>query len=151
MNKPTAIFFAVVHYMYDGDKDAIGVAYDLVKSTGFTGFGRARRWAALKKVAPQLAEQLEKNSVDIIYIDTENPEATYRAVAREIRRAEKWLDENGAVPAVCVYLGTPKTYQDFWPDGWRYYIWAVANAARIDDIDAMPLPLPRDMREALME
>jgi len=148
MNSPTAKFFAVAHVLFDGDEDAIGLAYSLVTSDGFTGFGRARRGEALSRVAPELAAALDENSVDIIYVHAKNPLAAYRAVAREAKKAREEL--NGVpVPEVCVTLRTELTTS--WPSDWRFHVWAIINRSMMDAVDRKTscIPLPRDTREAI--
>lgn len=108
MNKPTALFFTACHHLYGGDEDAAGVAYDLVRSTGFTGFGRGRRMAALEVVAPALARALRVVGCDIIYVEADNPRACYRAAAREYARAE---------------AAGPDLHLSEAPDGWRSWVW----------------------------
>jgi len=152
MNSPTAKFFTVAHIIYQADEDTVGLAYDLVTSTGFTEFGRARRWNALEKVAPELAAALNENGVDIIYIEAQNPKGAYRAVAREIEKARDWVARNGTRPEISVALGTPLEYKEEpWPSGWRYHVWAIINRTMMDDVDRATscIPLPRDTRKAL--
>jgi hypothetical protein len=150
LNSPTAKFFTAVHYLYDGDIDAVGIAYDLVLSTGFTGFGRERRELAIFKIAPDLALALSSARVDLLYIYAEEPRRAYKIVVREITRAEKWINENGTVPAMCVALQTPlhgKT--PYWPDGWRYWVWALVNQLKLSPADKVMIPLYKEAREGL--
>lgn len=114
LNRPTAAFFTATYYLYGGNSDAIGVAYDLVLSTGFTGFGRERRKEAIKKIAPDLATALSEAGVDFLYIYAEDPHMVYKTVTREISRAEKWMAENSPVT-------TP--YWPSGPSGWKYSVW----------------------------
>lgn len=154
MNRPTAIFFTVAHYLYQGDEDAVGLAYDLVRSTGLTGFGRERKWAALKKVAPSLASMLweaRNLGFDIIYVEAENPIKTYKRLKKEIEKAEAWFSTHNPLPPICIFLHTASTEK--WPvqTRWQYAIWAIVNLYHLNTIDRVTggIPLPRDTREAL--
>lgn len=149
INRPTAGFFTAMYYHFDGDIDAIGMAYDLVQSTGFTGYGRARRMEALEKVAPELAGVIQEHNVDILYVVSESPRHAYRTVYHEIQRGERTITE--AVPQVCVALRTPDLMES-WPNvPWRYVVWSIVNYFKMDDVDRATsgIPLPRDTRVAL--
>lgn len=147
MNRPTAAFFCTVALLYERDEDAAGLAYSLATSVGFHGFGRTRREAALRRVAPDLADALQAVGVDIIYVHTDRPLAEYRAVLGELVTANAWLDEHGSVPAVVAALARPTS----WPtDGWRLAVWCVANRWRLDAADAIGIAVPRAVREALV-
>lgn len=129
MNGPTARFFAVAHLIYGGNEDAVGVAYSTVISGGFSNFGRDRRMAALRMVAPDLAAALEFFHVDVLYVMADNPLIAYRAVREEVVRAFNWIDANGIAPSMAIALSNPG-----WPvkDGWRLAVWDVVNRAMAD-------------------
>lgn len=149
MNRPTAKFLAVAHYLYGGNEDAVGAAYSLVRANGFSGsVGRARRLAALARVAPELAGELDALGVDVHYVDAgDEPRGAYRAVVREVRQAEAALRSGGPVPPVCVALGVGPAAD--WPDGWRRGVWEVVNHYLLGE-DRPVAPVPPGVPQGLV-
>mgnify|MGYP001170027353 FL=1 len=147
MNRPTARFLAAcLRLGYDDDD--IRLANALVVSDGAfhgepMGFGRDRRWDALRRIAPELAEALEHTGCDIIYV--------YEISRADLRRARKAWEEGlkeGPKAAWLAFLNpetTPQTPLDI--------IRAFARDSLIDEGDRATagLPLPRDTREALTD
>lgn len=146
MNRPTARFLAAcLRLGYDDDD--IRLANALVVSDGVLkgepmGFGRARRWEALRRIAPELAGSLEYVACDVIYVHEIS-----RADLRKARKAwEEGLKE-GPKAAWLTFINpttSPQTPLDI--------IRAFARDSLTDDVDQATAgaPLPRDTREALV-
>lgn len=144
MNKPTARFFsACLSLGYDDD--AIRIAQALVASEGKMkgddmGFGRDRRWNALHKIAPSLAQSLEYTKCDIVYV--------HEFSKGDIRRARAaWQEGLKAGPkqawiSFLTDMEEKKAYEII-----RVY----AQDHLTDEVDKATagIPLPRDAREAL--
>lgn len=145
MNKPTARFFsACLSLGYDDD--AIRIAQALVVAEGTTkddnmGFGRERRWGALRRISPELTDALEYTKCDIVYV--------HEIGRSDIRRAraawEKGLKEGPqqAWIAFLTDMEEKKAYE---------IIRVFARDSLTDEVDKATagMPLPRDTREAIV-
>ena len=88
MNAPTARFLSICAALGFTD-DAMEMAFALVTASGINNFGRDRRKAGIKEVAPEFAAWLEKVGCDVLYVGSDNPLRDYTAVLREFKKAQQ--------------------------------------------------------------
>src|SRR5690606_9354744 len=156
LNRPTArmitaiLLDAAAHGAADQQADDAVVM--LAGALTSVPYGRQRMWDALAGFAPRLVGLLRDAQVDIRWIhDVDRRHIA--AVRREVDRAHAWIDTNGTRPDASVALNTPELDRE-WPPyhSWKRSVWEVVNYSRMDDVDRCTsgLPLPRDVREALV-
>jgi hypothetical protein len=156
LNRPTARLIATVLLDAAANGTANQQAEDAVMMLAgaltSVPYGRQRRWDALAGLAPRLVGLLRDAGVDIGWVHNVDRRHIV-AVRREIERAHAWFDSHGTWPRLCVALNTPDLAGE-WPPyhSWRRAVWEVVNTARMDVIDRATsmLPLPRDVREAMV-
>jgi hypothetical protein len=156
LNRPTARLVTVV--LLDAaangaaDQQAEDAVVMLTGALTSVPYGRQRRWDALASLAPRLVGLLKDAKVDIRWV-YEVDRRHLTAVRREIEKAHAWIANHGAWPRLCVALDTPDLARE-WPPyhSWRRAVWEVVNVACMDDVDRATsgLPLPRDIREAMV-
>ena len=156
VNRPTARLIAAILCDAAAHGADMGRAEDsaLMAADMFARlpYGRARAWNAVCALAPGLADLLRWAQVDIAHVHAVEPRHV-RIVSREWERARAWFEARGSgVPLLCVRLNTATVAT--WPAyGWKRAVWEVVNLFQLDSVDRATsgLPLPRDVREALVE